>query len=200
MTKREESSFDLSRATTEDLYAIANVEYLSFPPFIRKTFMGCSSEGDLPRLVKYYQDGLRNDPHTIWIIVTDRRSKEVIAASQWKVYPNYAPADSADDRPADWLEGEVLQKTKEMMSSMNEKRRIANPGGYVHLHIAFTHPDFRRRGAGNMVRISGEETAKPGRLILCQQMMRWGCDVADALGVPGWIEASVSRTVQVDLR
>jgi hypothetical protein len=26
-------------------------------------------------------------------------------------------------------------------------------------------------------------------------MMQWGCDVADALGVPGWIEASVSPMI-----
>lgn len=39
------------------------------------------------------------------------------------------------------------------------------------LHICFTHPEYRRRGAGGM-------------------MLKWGCDVADLLGLPGWIEAS----------
>lgn len=39
------------------------------------------------------------------------------------------------------------------------------------LHICFTSNDYRRRGAGGM-------------------MMKWGCDLADLLGIPGWIEAS----------
>ena len=39
------------------------------------------------------------------------------------------------------------------------------------LHICFTHPDFRRRGAGHL-------------------LMQWGCDIADALSLPGYIEAS----------
>ena len=39
------------------------------------------------------------------------------------------------------------------------------------LHICFTSEHYRRRGAGGM-------------------MLQWGCDLADLLGLPGWIEAS----------
>ncbi|KAK3710705.1 hypothetical protein LTR37_010124 [Vermiconidia calcicola] len=53
----------------------------------------------------------------------------------------------------------------------NERRRVANPGGYVHLHVCFTLPSHRRRAAGAM-------------------MLKWGCDLADALFLPAWIEAS----------
>lgn len=42
---------------------------------------------------------------------------------------------------------------------------------HVDLHICFTDPSYRRQGAGGM-------------------MMRWGCDVADLLFLPAWIEAS----------
>ena len=47
-------------------------------------------------------------------------------------------------------------------------RRLTHPKD---LHICFTHPDFRRRAAGQM-------------------LMQWGCDLADALALPGYIEAS----------
>lgn len=43
--------------------------------------------------------------------------------------------------------------------------------GDTDLHICFTLAEYRRRGAGSM-------------------MLQWGCDVADALGIAGWIEAS----------
>ena len=39
------------------------------------------------------------------------------------------------------------------------------------LHICYTHPDYRRKGAAAL-------------------MMQWGCDLADQLFLPAWIEAS----------
>jgi hypothetical protein len=137
------SRFELARASPEDLHDLVKVEYLSFPPFIRETFMGCADPNDLPRLVEYYQRGLRNDSHTVWIKIFEKETGRVIAGSQWKVYPNYAPASSADDQPAEWLTGETLEKTVKLLDSMNKKRREANTAGYVHLHICYTHPDFR---------------------------------------------------------
>jgi hypothetical protein len=42
---------------------------------------------------------------------------------------------------------------------------------YTDLHICFTDDKYRRRGAGGL-------------------MMKWGCDLADQLFLPGYIEAS----------
>ena len=39
------------------------------------------------------------------------------------------------------------------------------------LRICYTDSEYRRRGAGGM-------------------MVKWGCSVADLLGLPGWIEAT----------
>ena len=90
--------------------------------------MGCSSEEDLPRLVEDFQQEMRNDPHVVWIKVVDKVSGRMIAASQWKVFPNFAPV-SSDDQPAAWLVGETKEKAANMMQIMNERRRKANPGG-----------------------------------------------------------------------
>lgn len=43
---------------------------------------------------------------------------------------------------------------------------------FVDLHICFTAPEHRRMGAARL-------------------LMQWGCDVADALSLPAWIEASM---------
>lgn len=40
------------------------------------------------------------------------------------------------------------------------------------LYICFTDPAYQRRGAGAL-------------------MLKWGCDVADRLGLPAWVEASL---------
>ncbi|RMZ83647.1 hypothetical protein DV738_g920, partial [Chaetothyriales sp. CBS 135597] len=136
--------------------------------------MGCASEADLPRAVEHAvaQAGAGVDPHDIWIKVTDNATGKIVAASNWKIHLNswYSP-DVSNDKPLPWLTPEQTQQAKETLDGMNEKRHRANPGGYVHLHICFTHPAYRRRGAGQM-------------------MLQWGCDLADHLFLPGWVEAS----------
>ncbi|KAK1762837.1 hypothetical protein QBC33DRAFT_255764 [Phialemonium atrogriseum] len=162
--------FALSRASVSDLPEISRLQYKCFPQFIREIFMGCKTEADLPRIINKYTAIMSEDLHDIWIKVVDTKTGKIAAASNWKIHPNGASA-SSDDQPAEWLEGEELEKSRKTLESLNEARRKANPGGYVHLHICFTDPDYRRQGAGGM-------------------MMQWGCDVADQLFLPGWIEAS----------
>lgn len=47
---------------------------------------------------------------------------------------------------------------------------------HLDLHILFTDSDFRRQGAGDL-------------------MLKWGTDIADILGVAGWVEASKDGTI-----
>jgi ribosomal protein S18 acetylase RimI-like enzyme len=42
---------------------------------------------------------------------------------------------------------------------------------FAELHICFTDPEYQRRGIGSM-------------------MLQWGCDLADQLFLPSWVEAS----------
>lgn len=121
--------FSLSRASAEDLTEIVALQYACFPPFVREKFMGCKSEDDLPRSVEEFTK-LMEDPHDIWVKVTDIASGRIVSASNWKVYPSSAPT-SSDDQPSPWLEGEALEMAETMLGTMNEKRRKANPGGYV---------------------------------------------------------------------
>ncbi|KAI6800080.1 hypothetical protein KC332_g4448 [Hortaea werneckii] len=163
--------FHLSRLDPhEDMLELVQVAYGCFPPILCGIFMGCKSEADLPRLAEHYLKELREDPFTIWLKVVDKASGRIVAGSQWKVFPSFSPAFT-DDKPPEWLEGEDLAKSTRVLEKMNAARRAANPKGYVHLHICFTDPNYRRKGAGGM-------------------MMNWGCNVADALLLPSWIEAS----------
>lgn len=129
----ETPPFTLMRATPSDLDELVKLEYASFPPFIRETFMGCSSEADLPRLAQHYKDGMLKSSSAVWIKIIDDSSGEAIAASQWNVYPGSvaleAETEAADLPP--WLEGEARVKTVEMVTEMGRKRKEANPGGYV---------------------------------------------------------------------
>ncbi|KAI6876628.1 hypothetical protein KC338_g187 [Hortaea werneckii] len=126
-----EQIFCLSRLEpSEDMLQLVQVAYDCFPPMVREMFMGCKSEADLPRLAQHYLKEIREDPFTVWLKVVDRASGKIVAGSQWKVFPSFSPA-SADDKPAEWLEGEDLTKATQILEKMNAARRAANPKGYV---------------------------------------------------------------------
>ncbi|KAI0378769.1 acyl-CoA N-acyltransferase [Hypomontagnella monticulosa] len=163
--------FILSRADEGDIPEITRVEYECFPPVIRELFMGCKSEADLPLITAKNLRDRERDPHDIWIKVVDSTTGKIVAASNWKVFLNSGAPNESDEVPPEWLEGEVLEKASKIMGVWNEARRKENPGPHIHLHICFTDPDYRRQGLGSM-------------------MMQWGCDLADQLFLPGWIEAS----------
>ncbi|KAK7931412.1 acyl-CoA N-acyltransferase [Apiospora marii] len=168
--------FTLTRATPADMDEVARLEYDCFPAFIRAAFMGCRSEADLPRVADRFRDEMRTNVHDIWILVRDIESGRLAAASNWRVYLNGAAAQASDDAPMPWMaedggDGEALARARVVMGEMNAARKVANPEGFLHLHICFTSPEFRRKGAGSL-------------------MLRWGCDLADQLALPGWIESS----------
>lgn len=129
--------FTLVRATPDDLDELVQLEYEAFPPFIRETFMGCSSEADLPRLARHYKDGMLKNPSAVWVKVVDDSTGKAVAASQWNIYPGSVALESeaeAADLPP-WLEGETREKTVQMVTEMGQKRKAANPGGYVREYL-----------------------------------------------------------------
>ncbi|KAL8369586.1 hypothetical protein RB595_000084 [Gaeumannomyces hyphopodioides] len=169
--------FVLSRATPADAAAIAAAEYPCFDDYVREVFMGLKSEADVPLLADRYARTMREDPHDVWIKVVDAQSGRLAAASNWKVYPSRMPDDAGDTTP-DYLVDEAARaRSKLVMDGVNSARRKAmgDVGGFVHLHICFTVADHRRQGAAAL-------------------MMRWGCDLADQLSVPGYVEASPDGT------
>lgn len=191
----DDAPFALSRATLTDLTELTSLEYDCFPPFVRKIFLGCHSRDELPKIEEVYAEKMRDDRHDIWIKAMDRESGKIIAASNWKIHVNGNSDGGIGDHPPPWLKGEEFEQSKQICEQMEEVRRRCMPGPFVRmwfafirlstsivmlellvdvttdLHICFTHADYRRRGAGGM-------------------MLQWGCDLADQLGLPAWIEAS----------
>ncbi|KAK5130533.1 hypothetical protein LTR08_001963 [Meristemomyces frigidus] len=163
--------FVLARCTPDDLVEIIDLQYHCFPDFVRLKFMGCHSTAELPRYREITLKHMLENPHDVWIAVRDTETGRCVAASNWRLYVNGEGGARDADQPPPWLEGEELEQSRSLIASMNEMRSKHMPGPFIHLHICFTHPDYRRRGAGGM-------------------MMQWGCALADQLFVPGWIEAS----------
>ncbi|KAK6429086.1 hypothetical protein LTR95_014766 [Oleoguttula sp. CCFEE 5521] len=162
--------FVLSRAKPEDMLEMTKLQYACFPPFVRLNFMGCHSEADIPKITDIYIKAMSEDPADIWIKVTDPETGKIIAGADWKVYMSVPQLDAEHMPP--WLEGKEAEESREFIKKMSEGRWKAMDGKpYIYLHICYTDDAYRRRGAGGM-------------------MLKWGCDLADQLSLPGYIEAS----------
>jgi len=122
--------FALSRASAADLPELTALEYRCFGPFVREIFMGCKTEADLPLITQKQASILANDPHDMWIKVVDMASGQIVAGSNWRVYPSGAP-ESSDDTAAEWLDGEAREKATQIFDKWAKLRKDANPGGYV---------------------------------------------------------------------
>ncbi|KAK7745838.1 hypothetical protein SLS53_002556 [Cytospora paraplurivora] len=163
--------FSLSRASEADLPEIIKLCWLCFDPTVRSLMLGCPTEENLPKLVEHHRRVMREIQQAVWLKVVENSTGRIAAATLWKIYPNAGQPPSGDEQPPSWLEGEVRESSKKLLDEINQARREANPRGFIHLHICFTDPEYRRQGAGAL-------------------MMKWGCDLADILSVPAWIEAS----------
>ncbi len=72
-----------------------------------------------------------DDPNEVWIKVTDRESKSIIAASCWKAYVNSKSNGGRLLSPPSWLEGELLEKSKKIFKQDAEMRAKVVPGPFV---------------------------------------------------------------------
>lgn len=124
--------FILSNVTVEDMPEITRLQYDCFTPtpFIRKKFLGCRTEEDIPRWNQEQEKTLREDNHDIWIKVVHKESGRLAAASNWRLYLKNAPVE-LDDQPPQWLDEEMQARSKAVLDEMNVLRRDANPAGFL---------------------------------------------------------------------
>ncbi|KAI9707746.1 MAG: hypothetical protein M1836_000708 [Candelina mexicana] len=108
--------------------------------------------------------------------VTDSEiDDEIVGAAQWNIYQETRPDD-------EWKKGVKIECEDENIREMSmkfmgaiEERRRKWIGGEAHclLYILCTDPAHQRRGAGKM-------------------LVQWGCEEADKLGLPAYVEASAA--------
>ncbi|KAI5202863.1 hypothetical protein E4T39_04436 [Aureobasidium subglaciale] len=166
--------FVLSRATTPaDFDAIVALEFKTFTDtFIREIFMGPDTPIGHANLSSMYQKTLVKNPADVWIKVVEKATGKVVGASNWRVHMGSVPVHE-EDLGWEWLgdDEEKLEKVKGVVEAIMDTRRKLFTEPYCQLHICFTDPDYQRRGIGSM-------------------MLQWGCDLADQLFLPSWVEAS----------
>lgn len=126
-----EAPFILARATAADVDEIAELEYDCFPEWVRRIFMGCHSREDLKRCKEDHARRMRDEPNDVWIKVTDKKAGCIVAASNWKVYVNGLSHGGVKEEAPQNLQGEDLEKSREIMAKMNATKAERMPGPFI---------------------------------------------------------------------
>ncbi|CAD0048265.1 unnamed protein product [Aureobasidium pullulans] len=169
--------FILTRAhTSNDFDSIVALEFKTFTdPHLREIFMGPDTPDGHAHLSSFYQETLHTNASDVWVKVEEKKTGKIVGASNWRVHMGSVPKHelAEEDLGWAWLEcdEEKLNKVKGVITGIMGVRKRFFTEPYCQLHICFTDPDYQRRGIGSM-------------------MLQWGCDLADQLFLPSWVEAS----------
>ena len=209
----------LSKVTPGDFDAILPIQFEAFSTIDLSTvFFGRSSPKNLILCKKKLLDAFHNDPADVWLKIEDvdaetevevipdslesvdgkwekKTVKKLVSASNWKVYPTYVEPKAEPQKILDggavngkaevkisksdeitWLETKEQREdaiiiTEDFMS----RRRRACKEGHILLFLLFVDPSYQRQGGGKGAG---------------SMMVQWGCELADQLMLPSWVEAS----------
>jgi len=207
----------LSRVESQDFDQITPMMFESFGDVdLATVFFGRKSPAAIAYAKRTLMHSWQNDPTDVFLKVEDldhevdvdvldengnstgkERRKKIVCASNWKIFPTYvAPKEeavattTAGDAGAAETNGEASVKSEKqkpdfsyleteqeridaqtLLEDFQARRRRACTEGHVLCFLLFTDLDYQGKGAGRM-------------------MMQWGNDVADAMMLPCWIEAS----------
>lgn len=202
----------LSRLEPKDLDTIVPMLFKSFHKVdLANVFFGRDSPASYAYCKSQLLDGMQNEPADVFLkiedldaqadvnvldergntIATERRTR-IVCASNWKIFPTYvtpkegeqrknktdkpadaAAADKAVEQPAfAYLETEQERIDAAIVTAdfLGRRRRECREA-HVLCFTLFTDQEYQGKGCG-------------------RRMMQWGNDVADALMLPCWIEAS----------
>ncbi|KAL2844834.1 acyl-CoA N-acyltransferase [Aspergillus pseudoustus] len=131
----------------------------------RVTSLKTCTEGQLE---EYHQQ----QPNVTWVTIVDtENSDRIAAAAKWYFYDEN-PFNEEEQHEADWYPEGVGREFATLAARQFEApRETMARNKHAFLHIAFTHPSYRRRGLGKM-------------------FMEWGVRIADERGLECWLDAT----------
>ncbi|KAF2147912.1 hypothetical protein K461DRAFT_283055 [Myriangium duriaei CBS 260.36] len=169
------AAFLLTRAIPEDIpKMIGIIGGLSDEDVtIRDFAMGPNTAEQREINARTFQATMTQDPQQFWLKVTEQSSGRIVSGSMWQIHPTVVPEVTRDTRPRPWLDEDtnVQQRVKQTLKERFVVEKCLRTQPHIRLGLTFTDPNYRRRGAGGM-------------------MMQWGCDLADHLFLPIWVEAT----------
>jgi GNAT superfamily N-acetyltransferase len=153
-------------------------------------------EVDVDIINEDYVEQQGNDDRYSTSVKGRKRVKRIVGAGNWKVYPTFVEpkeVEEAAEAQGAAAKGEFNGTTEGKKANGSDliwlstpaekadahiiledflnRRRRACREGHILLYILFVDPAYQRKGAGAM-------------------MVEWGCELADQMMLPAWVEAS----------
>ncbi|KAI1173358.1 hypothetical protein F4777DRAFT_558197 [Nemania sp. FL0916] len=112
------------------------------------------------------------DPTSYWQKVVDTETGRIVGGGLWNIHKENPFAHEREAREVTWYPNDGSRRFAEQLLEIHLGPRIrAGQRPHVYLFIIFTHPDYRRRGVGQM-------------------FMDWGMVKADEMGVDFFLDAT----------
>ncbi|KAK7702526.1 hypothetical protein SLS57_011314 [Botryosphaeria dothidea] len=162
----------LSRASEEDLRQLVDLHYKVIQGPISDILIGYDTEACRQAAVDRWSKSMKEDPADVWLKVVDTETARVVSTAHWKIYPTWVPIDT-EPASLDWFtddeERTLAEEVVHKFYSLRAQRQHGRP--HALLNRLYTDPDYQRRGCGAM-------------------LVSMGCDIADRLFLPAWVESS----------
>jgi len=110
----------------------------------------------------------------LWLKVVDVGTTKIVGVAQYKFNPTYVPLkpQELNEDAMVWLEDEEDRRIAvAMMNDVQDRKLKYLNEAHIQLEILFVLPEYRRQGIGSL-------------------LLKWGCDLADHLMLPLWVEAA----------
>ncbi|KAI9737631.1 MAG: hypothetical protein M1818_005635 [Claussenomyces sp. TS43310] len=113
-----------------------------------------------------------SDPTSYWQKVINEEGK-IAAGALWKICPTNPFEHQDEHSEAYWFpEGSQRNFVTKALEIFDAPRSRMAQRPQLYLNIIFTHPDYRRKGAADLI-------------------MEWGIQKAESMGVEMWLDATI---------
>ncbi|EKG20959.1 Protein of unknown function DUF1295 [Macrophomina phaseolina MS6] len=162
----------LSRASEEDMRQLVDLHYKVIQGPISDILIGYDTEECRQAAVHRWSQAMRHDPADLWLKVVDTETGRIVSTAHWKLYPTWVPFNTELPSLSWFPEGEERTLAEEIIHTFYANRAQRQHGTpHVLLNRLYTDQEYQRRGCGAM-------------------LVRMGCDIADQMFVPAWVESS----------
>ncbi|MCJ1393927.1 hypothetical protein MMC18_007473 [Xylographa bjoerkii] len=164
--------------SSEEFPAVVDCERAAYKtPFnafdIIYTPQGLNPAATRDATIKIQWDSHTTNPASHWLKVVDSETGHIAGAALWYIFET-DPLAGPDDHRMDavwWPEGDQRKLINMLFEQFLGPREITMRRPCLLLQICFVHPDYRRRGVGNM-------------------LLEWGTKKADERNVEAFVEAT----------
>ncbi|KAK5998947.1 hypothetical protein PT974_01331 [Cladobotryum mycophilum] len=156
-----------------DFEELIACQWVSYENPLQPFFRAATLENGVEEYTQRQKSSFKLDPSQRWLKVVNSEGN-IIGGALWKVY-TANPFENSTKFEAVWYpEGGQRDYFTALLRNIYSFREKAGRRPQLYLHAIFTHPDYRHRGIGD-------------------QLMHWGIEKANELGVEMWIGAASTK-------